>query len=132
MPSIADSFAQYSSGIADASYAFDVVKRFTVAAGATSPVISFNTTTNVFRIRNCIISDVTLATGGVTPATPIACYFRIDGQTPSAGNAPDGTASRILRAGAEKTVARYIPAEVGVTIFNPNAGAVVIQVELGA
>ena len=131
MPSIADSFAQYSSGIADAAYAFDIVRRVTIPAGGTSVAITFNLTSNVFRIRNAILSDQTASTGGTAPGL-VACYFRIDGQTPSAGVTPDGTASRILRAGAEKIVARYVPVEVGVLIFNPNATAVVIQVELGA
>lgn len=125
-----DNFPQYSTAIADASYSFDYTTRVSISATSTATA-KFPMGANVLRIRSITVEDVTAATGGSAPAL-IACYYRIDGQTASAGTASDGSASRIVKPGERQSISRNAPAEGGITFFNPNAAAVVLQIELGA
>ena len=126
-----EKFPQYSNGIADSSYAFDFCVRITVPPTSTSAPITFPVQTNVIRIRNVVLEDVTAALGGTNPAS-IACYYRIDGRQATAGSAPDGSTARILKPTENRSLSRFIAAEFGVSIYNPNATPITIQVELAA
>lgn len=130
MPDISNSFPQYSNVLADSSYVFDFVKRVTVGASGTANVV-FPPSSNVLRFRQTSLYDVTAATGGTNPSL-IACYFRLDGLTASAGTVNDGSAARILKPGERVTLNRITPQEGGVWLFNPNGTPVTILVELGA
>jgi len=125
-----ENFFQYSSGIADASYAFDFCTRATIAGGG-SAIVTFPTQTTIIRIRSLTIYDVTAATGGTAPAL-IAVYYRIDGRTPNATTASDGSTSRIVKPSERQGINRFTAQENGVTLFNPNAAAVTVQIELAA
>jgi hypothetical protein len=126
-----EKFPQYSNGIADSSYAFDFCVRIMIAGTSSSAPITFPVQTNVIRIRSIVLEDVTAAVGGTAPAL-IACYYRIDGRAAGAGSAPDGSTSRILKPAENRALSRFIPSEFGVMLYNPNATAVTIQVELAA
>jgi hypothetical protein len=126
---IYDNFPQYSSAIADASYAFDYNKRVTIPAGNTVSV-TFPVTANVLRIRSITVEDVTAAVGGSAPAL-IACYYRIDGTVAGSGAAVDGSHSRIVKPGERQSINRFCPSEDGVSLYNPNAASITLQVELG-
>jgi expansin (peptidoglycan-binding protein) len=127
---ISNNFSQYSNGIADASYAFDFVGRVTIASLGIVTV-TFPVQANVIRIRNVIITDVTAALGGVQAAL-VAAYFRIDGNPIGTGGSVNGSFARVLKPGSTLTVARWVPQEAGVTLYNPNGANVIVQVELGA
>jgi hypothetical protein len=137
MPTNSELFPQYSPGIADQSYQFDFCTRVTLTSGQHT-TLSFPVQANIVRIRQVIVEDVTVATGGTAPSTGIACYFRFDGVTASAGlDAATNMAPRVVKSGSAtfaypKPVNRFIAAENGINLYNPNAGTVVIQVELGA
>lgn len=128
MPNLLDNFEQYSNGIADASYAFDFVLQVSIGAGAHTNVI-FPVQTNLLRIRSVTVEDVTAAVGGSAPSA-IACYYRIDGTIPTAGIGLGGQSSRIVKPSERQTIARWVASELGVTLFNPNAGTVNILVEV--
>lgn len=130
MPITPEAFFQYSSGIADASYVFDFPTRVTIAGGGNA-IVTFPAQAVIIRIRSLTIADVTASVGGTAPAL-IACYYRIDGRVASATAASDGSTARIVKPAERQSINRFIAQENGVTIFNPNAGSVTLQVELGA
>lgn len=128
MPNLLDNFEQYSNGIADASYAFDFVTQVIIGAGLHASVV-FPIQTNLLRIRSVTVEDVSAAVGGSAPSL-IACYYRIDGTTPTAAAGAGGSWSRIVKPNERQTIARWVPSETGITLFNPNAGGVTILVEI--
>ena len=106
-------------------YRFDYVSTVTIAASGTA-TITLPTALGVPNILSCTVTDVTAAKGGTAP-TLVACYFRLDGQTASAGTAPDGSSSRLVKPGASVNLRVR---GLSVSLFNPNAGSVTIQVEV--
>jgi hypothetical protein len=130
MPDISNQFPQYSNVLADSCYAFDYVRRYTIGPGGNATAI-FPPTGNILRFRVVTLYDVTQALGGTNPPL-IACYYRIDGYAASGATANDGSSSRILKPGERVVLYRNVPQEGGITIYNPNGTAVIIQTDLGA
>lgn len=117
-------FPQNSSAFLD-GYRFDYCVASTVAASGTATV-NFPPGISVGQILSVTVTDITVAKGG-TAGSLVACYFRLDGNAASAGAAADGSDSRLLKPGA--SVSMRVRSQ-SVTLYNPNAASVTIQVEL--